>query len=239
MGASQSDIWTPYRTDTRIPFTQLCQCISQFHLQSSGLLWVVTVWHVHSPRPVSPLVSYLVAPGWNLLLQVSPGTTQHYTNYITLRYIYNCNCNYNCNCHYIALRYTALITIHYNYNYTTSHYTRLDYTIPHYSTERYSTLQYTTRYYTNYTTPQLHLQLQLQLHYTNYITLELQLTTKTPLHYTTTATTTALHHTTSNSCGEVTTVTIAATPENTTPTTFPSISGFALPSVIHNNQPLL
>ena len=33
--------------------------LSQCHLQSSGLLWVVTVWHVHSPRPVSPLVSYL------------------------------------------------------------------------------------------------------------------------------------------------------------------------------------
>jgi hypothetical protein len=37
----------------------------------------------------------------------------------------------------------------------------------------------------------------------------------------------------------VTTTTIAATLENTTPTTFRSISGFALPSVIHNNQPLL
>ena len=35
----------------------------------------------------------------------------------------------------------------------------------------------------------------------------------------------------------MTTATIAATPENTTPTTFWSISGFALPSVIHNNQP--
>ena len=70
---SQSDIWTTYRADTRNPFSKPCQCwLSQFHLQSSGLLWVVTVWHVHSPRPVSPLVSYLVAPGWNLLLQVSP-----------------------------------------------------------------------------------------------------------------------------------------------------------------------
>ena len=39
--------------------------------------------------------------------------------------------------------------------------------------------------------------------------------------------------------GEVTTATIATTPTNTTPTTFRSISGFALPSVIHNNQPLL
>ena len=30
------------------------------HLQSSGLLWVVTSWHVHSLRPASPLVSCLV-----------------------------------------------------------------------------------------------------------------------------------------------------------------------------------
>ena len=38
---------------------------------------------------------------------------------------------------------------------------------------------------------------------------------------------------------EVTTATIATTPRSTTPTTFRSISGFALPSVIHNNQALL
>ena len=73
--------------------------------------------------------------------------------------------------------------------------------------------------------------LQLQLHYNT-------------LHYTTaTATTaTALHHTTSSSCGKVTTATtatIATTPENTTPTTCRSMSGFALPSVIQSNQPLL
>jgi hypothetical protein len=39
--------------------------------------------------------------------------------------------------------------------------------------------------------------------------------------------------------GEVTTATIATIPANTTPTTFRSISGFALPSVIHNNRRLL
>ena len=39
--------------------------------------------------------------------------------------------------------------------------------------------------------------------------------------------------------GEVTTATIATTPANTTPTTFRSISGFALPSMIHNNERLL
>ena len=39
-------------------FTALPMSIT-FHLQSSGLLWVVTLWHVHSLRPVSPLVSCL------------------------------------------------------------------------------------------------------------------------------------------------------------------------------------
>ena len=38
---------------------------------------------------------------------------------------------------------------------------------------------------------------------------------------------------------EVTTANVATIPANTTPTTFRSISGFALPSVIHNNQRLL
>jgi len=66
--------------------------------------------------------------------------------------------------------------------------------------------------------PQLHCStLQLQIH---YLTLD----------YTT------LYHTTR---GEVTTATISTIPENTTPTTFRSISGFALPSVSHNNQPFL
>ena len=73
--------------------------------------------------------------------------------------------------------------------------------MPRYSTQHYSALQYTTLI-----TPQLQLQLQLQLK---------TATTATP----TTTTTTALQHTTSSSCGEVTTATIAATPENTTPTT--------------------
>ena len=75
--------------------------------------------------------------------------------------------------------------------------------------------------------------------YTTLITSDLNYGLQLQLHDTTTTTTTALHHTTSNSCGEVTTATIATTPKNTTPTTFRSISGFALPSVIHNNQPLL
>ena len=70
------------------------------------------------------------------------------------------------------------------------------------------------------------------MHYTNYTTPQLQ------LHYVTA--TAALHHTLHPAVvGEVTTATIATTPTITTPTTFRSISGFALPSVIHNNQPLL
>ena len=79
--------------------------------------------------------------------------------------------------------------------------------------------------------------------YTTLITLLYSYNLKLQLHYaTTTPTTTALNHTTSSSCGEVTTATIASiadTRENTTPPTFRSISGFALPSVIHSSQPLL
>ena len=97
-------------------------------------------------------------------------TTLHDTNYITLRYIYSCNCNYKYNYHYIALRYTPLITLHYNYNCTTLHYTAPDH--PTETTLQHTPLQYTTIYYTKYTTPQLQLQLQLQLHYTHYITLD-------------------------------------------------------------------
>ena len=79
--------------------------------------------------------------------------------------------------------------------------------------------------------------MQLQLHYTNYTTPQPQLhyaTTQLQLHYTT------LHPAVVGEVtDQVTTATIAATPKNTAPTTFRSISGFALPSVIHNNQSLL
>ena len=52
-----------------------------------------------------------------------------------------------------------------------------------------------------------------------------------------TTTTTALYATVRPAVvSEVTTATIAATPKNTAPTTFGSISGFTLPSVIHNSQ---
>ena len=81
--------------------------------------------------------------------------------------------------------------------------------------------------------------MQLQLRYTNYTTPQLQ------LHYTTTTVQLQLHYTTLHLAvvgevtDQVTTATIAATPKNTAPTTFRSISGFALPSVIDNNQSLL
>ena len=62
-----------------------------------------------------------------------------------------------------------------------------------------------------------------------------------------TTSTTPLHCNDSCSCTrpryiqqlQVTTATIATAPKNTAPTTFRSIRGFALPSVIHNNQALL
>ena len=64
---------------------------------------------------------------------------------------------------------STIITLHYNYNYTTF---TLQYTRPtlHYTTLQYTSLRHTTLDYTNYTTPQLQLQLQLHLHYTNYTT---------------------------------------------------------------------
>ena len=153
-------------------------------------------------------------------------TTLHYTNYIALHLQLQLQLQLPLHCP--TLHYTDYNTLQLQLHYFTLRYTRLHYTIPH---DRNTTLQHTTIYY-NYTTPQLQLQLQLQLHYTNYITLELQLTT-------TTTSTTSLQHTTSNSCGGVTTATIATTPKITTPTTFRPISGFALSSVIHNNRPLL
>ena len=107
--------------------------------------------------------------------------------------------------------------------YTTArkHYSTLHYTALH-----YTTLHYTTLHYPYYTTPQL----QLQLRHTNYTTPQLEL----QLHYTT------LHPAVVGEVtDQVTTATIAATPKNTAPTTFRSISGFALSSMHHNNLPLL
>ena len=71
-------------------------------------------------------------------------------------------------------------------------------------------------YYISTSTTSTPLQLQLQL--------QLQLLRYTTLH--------------PGVVSEVTTATIVTTPKNTAPTTFRSISGFALQAVIHNNQPL-
>ena len=122
--------------------------------------------------------------------------------------------------HYTTLHDTTLITLHHTTTTTTLHYTTLQCTTIHYTNDTklqqllLLQLHYITLNYTYYT-------LQLQLRYT----LQLQL----QLHYTT------LH---SAVVGEVATATIATNPKNTTSTTFRSISGFALPSVIHNNQPV-
>ena len=119
------------------------------------------------------------------------------------------------------LHYTTLIALHY----TTSHYTTLNYTTLHYTTLPHSALHYIALRYTTLITPP---QVQLQLY--NSTTLQLQL----QLHYTT------LHPAVVGEVtDQVTTATIAATQKNTAPTTFRSISGFAPPSVIHNNQSLL
>ena len=145
--------------------------------------------------------------------------TLRYTNYITLQL------HYNRNYHYIALHDT---TQQLQLHYFTLQYARLHYTVPRYSAQHYSTLLHCT----NYTTPQL----QLQLHYATLVTLhdnynlQLQLRHTTPhrtalryatLRYTTLHyTTPALHHATSRNCGEVTTASIATTPKNIAPTTF-------------------
>ena len=104
--------------------------------------------------------------------------------------------------------------------YTTLHKTRL-----HYTTQHYITLHSLHRHKRNCN----HTTLITLHHNYNSTTLQLQL----QLNYTTIDPAVV---------GEVTdqvnTATIVTTPKNTTPTTFQSISGFALPSVIHNNQPL-
>ena len=131
-----------------------------------------------------------------------------------------------------TLHYTTLITSNYTTLHSTSlHYTQLHYTTLHCAALRCATLHYSYTNYSyndkgNYTT--LHSTTRrytklITLHYNyNSTTLQLQL----QLHYAT------LHPAV---VGEVTTATI----KSTTQTTFRSISGFALPSMHHNNSPLL
>ena len=131
----------------------------------------------------------------------------------------------------VTVQCTTLVTVHHTtIHSTTLHFTTFHYTTLHCTTQDYTTLHYPTLHYTWPITP-----IQYNCKYTtliavhhNYNSTTLQL--QPQLHYTT------LHPAV---VGEVTTATIATTPKNTTPTSFQSSSGFALPSVIHNNQPLL
>ena len=136
--------------------------------------------------------------------------------------------------HYTTTTTTATTTttlhLHYNYN------LQLQLQLSHATVQllQYTTPIKTPHYNFNYTSTTLqkyNYNYNLQLQHCNFATTStpLQLQLQLP---------TALHHTTSRSCGEVTSATIATTPGNTTPTTFRSISGFALPSV-QSQQPTL
>ena len=109
-----------------------------------------------------------------------------------------------------ATRHCANYTsLRYNYDCVTlrditRYYTRLQYAIPHYSTQHYNS----TLHYTTLATP----------HNSDSYNCN-------PLHYNCNCNYNCTHYTTSSSCGEVTTETIATPPNNTTPTTFWSISG--------------
>ena len=182
---------------------------------------------------------------------------------LTLHDNYNYNCSYNCKCnynyHFVALyihyttrhdttlHYTNYTTLHcsaLHYNYLTLHV--LHYTIPHYTALHDIALHYATLITPHHDYNRNCACNDTNVNYTTLVTLHVNYSSTTvPLRYaTTTATATAtvqlqLHHTTSSSFGKATTATIATIPKDTTPTTCRSISGFALPSVIHNNQPLL
>ena len=108
--------------------------------------------------------------------------------------------------HYTTRRYTTLITLHYTTTTPTLHYTTLDYTTL-YHIRVHNT--YSTVHYTTLLTPKH--SYNCNCNYTTLITLHYKLR----LHYATTTITTALHHTTSSSCGEVTTATFAIIPKTT------------------------
>ena len=146
------------------------------------------------------------------------------------------------------MHYTPLHYIQLHYNSTKLHYATLHYTQLHYATlhlqvqpqpqlQHYTTLHYTTLQIHYITLGPLHLQYTCKCttlttvhHNYNSTTLQLQL----QLHYTT-----LLPAVVCEVTDQVTTATIVTTPKSKIPTTFQSISGFALPSVIHNHQPLL
>ena len=162
-----------------------------------------------------------LGPGADFL-RGGPGAV-HCTRYTTPHHNYNCN---------YALCYATLHDITTTTTKLLFHVS-LNYTRPPYSTQHYSTLRYTTCHFTTFITP--HHNYNCNYNYTTLIT----------LHYNYNSTTLQLelqlHYNTLQPAvvGEVTTASIASTPKSTTPTTFPSISGIALPSMHHNNSPLL
>ena len=102
----------------------------------------------------------------------------------------------------------------------------------HYSAQNCNTLH--TLHYTNYTTPQL----QLQLHDTNYTTSQLQ-PRYTTLHYNILQLQLQLHYTTPHPAVVVRWPLQPLQPlQNATPTTFRSISGQWMSSAIHDSQQL-
>ena len=216
---------------------------------SSGPLLEVEMSKVHAAvaRSTFPSQECQNTRGSDHFLTFSNYNSNYYSSY---------NCNYNSNnysnynnCNNYSYTTTTTTTspqlqlqLHLRYNYTTLHYTKrryanynynhnYNYATLHYTTQDYTTLHYPTLHYTRPITPLQYdcnyVTRLITLHHSyNSTTLQLRL----QLQYTT------LHPAV---VGEVTTATIATTPTNTTPTTFRSFSGFALPSVIHNNQPLL
>ena len=122
--------------------------------------------------------------------------------------------------HYTTLHYTNYrYGYNYNYNYATLHYTTLLYTTLHYPTLHCRMLHHH-NYSFNCTT-------QITLHHNhNSTTLQLQLQQQYTARYPAVV-------------SEAATATIATSPKSIAPTTFRFISGFILPSVIHNNQSLL
>ena len=118
---------------------------------------------------------------------------------------------------------------------TTLNYTTLEHTTLYYTTAHNTTAHYTTLHYTNHTTPQLQLQLQVQLHYSNYI---IYATATTPPRYSYNYNCVAPHYI-QQLWARWPLQPVQPLQKNTTPTTLRSISGFALPSLHHNSSPFL
>ena len=170
----------------------------------------------------------------NTTLQLQMQLQLHYTNcitpqYTTLNYTTLLYSTLHNTLHYAMLHYTTPIALHCATLYYTTlhpialHYTTLPHIALHYITLHCVTLHslHHHKCNCNYTT-------LIRLHHSyNSTTLQLQLQVRyTTLHPAVVGEVT----------DQVTTANIAATPKNTAPTTFRSISGFTLRSVIHNNQ---